>query len=288
LRHTGRHLIYYSNYRDRTPGFDVPLGFITRTDVRQMKHAAGYKWRPRTGAIVSVGPSAVTLVNWNHDHQLQDASLDLPFWADLKGPTSVAIGHIEILERYADVVFRRHTSYSTLSAQALSSLVIEGKWSAGTGINYYPAAHVAPFVGSTRNMSVGLTWKPSSRLRVSEDYFFSRLAAPLPDRQAAFSDHTGRTRASYQFTREWSLRVIMDAAATNRNSAFVSFDRARRVTFDALATYLVHPGSAIYVGFTTNEELVPGRPPALAPADGDHFTNTGRRFFVKLTRDVSF
>jgi hypothetical protein len=63
----------------------------------------------------------------------------------------------------------------------------------------------------------------------------------------------------------------------------VALDRTKHVSADVLFTYLVHPGTALYVGYTDGYDsialdsashLVPIRNPT---------TSTGRQFFVKTS-----
>jgi len=44
------------------------------------------------------------------------------------------------------------------------------------------------------------------------------------------------------------VRAIVDYNATLPNPALVNLERCKRVTGDLLLTYLVHPGTAIYLG----------------------------------------
>jgi hypothetical protein len=65
----------------------------------------------------------------------------------------------------------------------------------------------------------------------------------------------------------------------------VSFDRTKRVNLDLLATWMLNPGTAIYVGYNTRRENL-----ALDPTESgalhriaDPSLNTGRQFFVKAS-----
>src|SRR5207249_3198092 len=78
-------------------------------------------------------------------------------------------------------------------------------------------------------------------------------------------NHLARSRLNYQFTREFSLRMIVDYNGVLENPALVNLQRQKRVTGDVLLTYLIHPGTALYVGYTDRLEtlrLFPGAPPS--------------------------
>lgn len=55
---------------------------------------------------------------------------------------------------------------------------------------------------------------------------------------------------NYQFTRALSLRGILDYNAILPNESLVALDRRKHLTADVLVTYLMHPGTAVYVGYT--------------------------------------
>jgi outer membrane receptor protein involved in Fe transport len=65
----------------------------------------------------------------------------------------------------------------------------------------------------------------------------------------------------------------------------VDLERTKRLNYDALITYYVHPGTALYLGYSDGYENL-----LLDPADPlgfhrtpDPFHRTSRQFFVKLS-----
>jgi len=61
LSHSDRKWQYYTNYTDISPNFQAALGFIPRTDIRQVKSRLGYKWWREKKALVDFGPAVVVL-----------------------------------------------------------------------------------------------------------------------------------------------------------------------------------------------------------------------------------
>jgi predicted porin len=105
-----------------------------------------------------------------------------------------------------------------------------------------------------------------------------------------FDVHMWRTKANYQFTRALSLRAIVDYNLVAPNAALVTLDRDKRFTLDILATYLVNPGTALYVGVTdayANLRLDPTVSPLVQRTD-NLMTSTGRQFFVKMSYLLRF
>jgi hypothetical protein len=69
------------------------------------------------------------------------------------------------------------------------------------------------------------------------------------------------------------------------NPLLIDLERQKRVSGDVLLTYLVHPGTALYVGYTDRLEnlgLFPGYPPTVGRI-GFPSTTTGRQFFAKIS-----
>jgi hypothetical protein len=99
-----------------------------------------------------------------------------------------------------------------------------------------------------------------------------------------------RSKVNYQFTRELSLRAILDYDAVLPNESLIDLDRAKRFNADFLLTYLVHPGTALYVGYSSgleNLSVAPTVPPALFRTASPG-TLTGRQVFVKLSYQLRF
>lgn len=292
IRHTGLHFSYATGYLGRSPGFRADLGFIPRLDMRQLKNEASYQWRPESGALVSFGPALNARVLWDHRNQLQEWVVDAPFTFTFKGPTSFTIGHLQEFETFETIGFHEKATYFTFSTQRLRWLGIDASYARGTNINFFPGEGLRPFLAHSDDASAGLTFRPSSRLRVDETYLWSRLATMarpsdpnLPPSQVIFNDHLFRTKVNYQFTRALSLRAIVDYNATLPDLSLVNLERSKRLTGDVLLTYLLHPGTAVYVGYTDRRENLAfdsSDPTGLRRTGFPGFP-TGRQFFVKVS-----
>ena len=96
-----------------------------------------------------------------------------------------------------------------------------------------------------------------------------------------------RSRATYQFTRELPLRLILDYNATLQNPALINLPRQKRITGNVLLTYLLHPGTAFYIGYTDRLEnlaIFPGQVNRIAFPS----TTTARQFFTKISYQLRF
>jgi hypothetical protein len=292
LRHNGRHTNLSSTYTDRSPDFRTQLGYITRVDIREWKHTAGYIWRPRASALVSFGPGLTEEVVWNRQGLVRDWSATPYFEFGMRRATYFQIGFMQGFELYRDIGFRKRGAYAAFTTQWYRWLALTAQYSASRGINYYPAQGLPPFPGRSSMFYGALTLHATRRLRFDETYNYSRLEARrewLPDPSiapgAAFVNHILRSKASYQFTREFSLRAIVDYNAVLANPSMVATERSKKAGVDILFTYLLHPGTAVYIGYSNTRENLAFNP-ALSPAvwrTSGPETTTGRQFFVKLS-----
>jgi predicted porin len=99
---------------------------------------------------------------------------------------------------------------------------------------------------------------------------------------SVFTNHLTRSRVNYQFTRALSLRMIVDYNAVLENASLIDLQRQKRITGDALLTYLIHPGTALYVGYTDQLENLGLHDGVVRPI-GFPSTTTARQFFAKVS-----
>ncbi len=296
LYHDDRHLYYEIFYIDRSPGFRSELGFIPRVDIRELDNFLAYRWRPKRGRVQAFGPNFFTSVNWDRQGRLQDWRVNLPFAVDFSGNTHLFVRHSEYFERFQEIGFRERSNDVIFSTEWLKWLSISANIIRGKGVNFFSAPGLAPFSANFLNGQFGFTVRPSPHVRFDHTYIYSRLATRegstptgLSARPSIFNNHILRSKLNYQFSRELSLRAILDYNAVLPNPQLVALDRSKRLTADFLLTYLLHPGTALYLGYTDRYEnlaLDPGMPPSQPPSlrfIGSPTTSTGRQFFAKIS-----
>src|SRR5207248_7589192 len=103
---------------------------------------------------------------------------------------------------------------------------------------------------------------------------------------SVFTNHIARSKWNYQFTRNLSLRLIGQYAAVLANPIYTSTQTTKHFDGDLLLTYLVHPGTAIYLGY--NSSLQNLDPSLRLDASGNllrsrGFINDGRQLFLKMS-----
>jgi hypothetical protein len=281
-QHGGRHFRSETRYSDRSPDFRAGLGFIERVDVRELSHEGGYLWRPEDSPIQAIGPVVDLSINYDRTGRLQDWMVAPNFVIELPRMTEISLGRTELYEFYAGQGFRKSHSEVEVSSEWKRWLAFAAEIERGSDVNLYPAAGVRPFAGGFTEASASVTVRPNPRLRIDNTYLYSSLSWRG---ESVFRNHIARLKTNYQFSRELSLRAIFDYAGVLPNESLVDLEREKHIGGDVLLTYMVNPGTALYVGYTDlydNYELDPRISPALKRTAFPGL-NTGRQVFVKLS-----
>jgi hypothetical protein len=286
LRHVGRRFNSSTTYQDRDPSFaGNDLGFFTRTGIRELTQNLSYQWRPEGGVLTSAGPVFSAQAVYDHSNVLQNWFADMPLQFSFKGPTSLSFGRMESFERYQGIGFRKSSSYATFSSSR-RIFGFNASYAQGQDINFFPATGVLPALGNATDASAGVTIKPGRHLQLAETYLYSRLGNLLRP-GVIFENHIMRSKLNYQLSRPLSFRVIVDYNGLAGDPLLASFDRTQRFNYDLLLTYLVHPGTALYVGYSDRyENLVLDPTNALGFSRTPAFSLnnlTARQFFIKLS-----
>ncbi len=294
--YSGTNLNYDANYSDISPGFAAESGFVNRVDIRDVRNNLDYRFHPESGPVVAWGPSLYTDFVWSHDGTRLDSYCSPVFVANLKGQTFAFIYPYTILhERLRPSDFGsltqnqdypEHYSAISLSSAYFRKLTLQAFYQFGDEINFVPIDQV-PVLAHNDVGSLSATIRPTKSLKIDNTYLFDRIR----DRDtgaAVFNDHIIRSKWNWQFNQPLSLRLILqyNATLTNRNLTFLQ--TSKQFNADFLITYLVHPGTAIYVGYNSDLQNL-DRGLNVDPITGgiattrNSFMNDSRQFFVKVS-----
>jgi opacity protein-like surface antigen len=290
LGYTSRNVRFRANYLERSPGFRSDVGYIPRVDIRRLRNYSSYTWFTKRSRLQSFGPGVEAYVIWDHQGRVQDWTINPEFSMSFPASTNLSIAASRTYERFSGADFHKSDVNASVGTEWFRWLSANVSYQAGEAINYYPAAGLAPSLGDATEASLGLTVKPSSRLQIGETYIYNRLqtkaaTTELPAPVDIFNLHLWRTKASLQFTRELSLRAIVDYNGVLPNATLVGLSRSKRVTADVLVTYLLNPGTALYIGYNdqyANVRVDPLVSPVLR-ATASPTTSVGRQVFVKVS-----
>ncbi len=299
----GRRLAFSGEYLDITPHFIAESGFIQRTDQRSINEYGHFYWRPEGKHLILHGPEQNFTQLWDHTNTTltQNGSFDYVFGFR----RNIVVAPIVSYE--SDVL--RPSDFSGLPsnhryAQTAGGLVFRGSpwrvfnWTTrifrdGTVV-VVPAAGQLPYTGSETAIFQTIGLKPTNRLQIDNTYILERITNGLAH-HAVFNSNIVRSKWNYQFSREFSLRFIAQYNGLLANPQYSSLQSTKNMNYDVLFSYLLHPGTAVYVGYNSNLLNQPtlclpqpgGQPcdpnnPALLYAPNRYFNN-GRQLFVKLS-----
>jgi hypothetical protein len=285
LQAGSRHYFYKLTYIDRSEGFTSWLGFIQRVNIREVKQFWNYRFRPEGKKLVSWGPQLNLLGDFDHHNVQQDWEVRPGVLFELPGSTIFVVNHGGAFERFDNINFRRTDTVFYAHSEYLKKVLIDATYSFGTRIDYSTPTGVNAILGRGNEAQVMATFRPIASVKWDEIYDLTRLRTNTTQSIGVFDNHLIRSRINYQYNRELSLRVIVDYNATLPNSALFSVDRQKRVTGDVLLTWLLHPGTAFYLGYTDSLEniaLMTGDPNTIVRTNLPA-TTTQRQFFAKLS-----
>ncbi len=309
--YSGRHFSFSTNYNDFSPNFCTEMGFVNRIDIRQNYAFGGYFWRPEKSKIIDFGPSVSETLDWDHNGVLQDWQAAVGFQVDLTKQTTVSISRGEAYELFNNIGFRRHSASVLAATQPYKWISFSARYTQGIQVNFIPAPGLLPFLANAKRVNFGLTLRPSARFRFDETLIYYRLGTragwvtpPFSPGQGVLNNYLNRAKLNYQFTKELSLRLILDYNATIANTQLFDVQRSlggsddvngpfaptKQFTTDVLLTYLLHPGTAVYLGYNNGYNdlsLHPGASPFVT-ALGAPNNSTSRLFFIKLSYLLRF
>ena len=301
VERSSRNVEYNVAYQDTAAGFETDTGFFRRPDIRRLSQFANYRFRRNGKTLQWHGPSIFTLNNWDHNGTRLEWFTNVNWRFNLTGSSDFGfygnIGH----ERLRPVDFstltmnQDYTHYQRgfwYDVGYFKAVVLSAEINWGQATNYDTAVG-PPVEARANNISASATVRPVPGLTVENTYLLTRLQ-DVHTGANIFNDHILRSKWNYQFTRALSLRVIgqynsilSSYNAANPQLALSSLAPAKNFNADVLLTYLVHPGTAVYVGYNSNLQNLanPVTPDPLGnlTRTPDHFINDGRQIFVKIS-----
>jgi len=328
LKRDGLHFTYEGIYNDVSPGFVTVPGFVNRVDIRGLYQEADYRFRPKKGWIVAWGPTVNQRYVFDHEGNRLDTDYKPYLEIDGRGQAIIyVLPYEELRERLRpqDFAFlglstkqnqdyHEHRSGASIQTGYFSKAAVAASYYWGDGANFVPGANSLPQALLSRQdtATAGVTFRPIKPLKIENTYLFERLRATQAEYLSAlarnsgaglgrsiFDNHIVRSKWNWQFTPQLSLRVILQYNSVLANTPGNTFypytylPTQKQFNADFLVTYLVHPGTAIYVGYNSdlqnlNHGLMsdPAGLAGLYTAKG--YINDSRQFFVKVSYQFRF
>jgi len=291
--YSATHLNYDATYNDISPGFTTNAGFVNRVDIRQIGNSLDYRFWPESSSVLSWGPSLLTDHVWSHDGTRLDALYSPTLVFRLRGQTFFNFSpYTDFRERLRprdfptlaqDQDYHEHNYFIAAGTSYLPKATVQAYYQRGTGVDFVPPADQSPVLALADVVNLLLSFRPISALKIDNTYLFDRLR----DRNsgaAIFNNHIVRSKWNWQFNRQLSLRLILQYTATLANPALTSLETSKQFNGDFLITYLLHPGTAIYVGYNSDlQHLMLDSAAGTITRTRTGYINDSRQFFVKVS-----
>jgi hypothetical protein len=301
---SSRGMEFNTMYQDISAGFDSETGFINRTDFRRFSNFIARRFHPESKFLVAHSANLFQLSLWDHNGTRLNYQLNPNYTWNFPRNSAFAIFAVWEHERL------RPQDFSALAANRDYTHVVGGseidtqyfKWinlglemDWGTATNFVPRTG-PPILAFQNTAALRAVVRPTKGLTIENTYLMTRLMDQNTNLNI-FNNHIMRSKWNYQFTKEFSLRLIGQYTTTIANPSLTTLPNAKNFNGDVLFTYLLTPGTAIYAGYNSNLQNLDPRllgtcaglacPVGQAP-DGllrtrNSFINDGRQIFIKLS-----
>jgi len=296
LERIGHRLNLQSQYIDYSPNFETQTGFVNRVDLREQMLKASYYWRPEGKYLISYGPTLQQFNIWDHSGTALDYFFYPGFRVDMTAGTYIdfhPFGYDDVRLRPIDYsALTRVTAYPQpfwgfeAGTSWFKEFDVTAFFVSGKGVNYNPVSGI-PAMGHEDQGNFTVTFHAAGRLRIDNAYLLEHVRE-RDSNLTAVTNHIIRSKWNYQFTKNLSARLILQYNAVLSNPDISTLPRTKNFNTDFLITYLIHPGTAIYVGYNSDlgnlDRNLTQDPVTGAIMTTPHgYINDGRQFFVKAS-----
>jgi hypothetical protein len=324
VRRNGLHFNYNGSYLDVSPGFVSMPGFVNRADIRQVNNLVYYRFRPKKGWLLSWGPSFRQHYTFDHEGNRLDTYYDAYLRVSGGGQTEFWFSpYIEQRERLrpqdfafaglsVDRNFDYHEHQSDVRAETkyLRKVTLGAQYTWGDKGNFEPSTTANPqfLLSRLDTGNASLSFRPVKPLKIENTYLYQRLRATNSEYLSALAqappgsaigkgisnNHIVRSEWNWQFTPQFALRAIFQYNSLLANTPgntyypYTSLPTSKQFNADLLFTYLVHPGTAIYVGYNSDLQNLDVVPYTGVFNTAKGYINDSRQFFVKVSYQFRF
>jgi hypothetical protein len=251
---------YVGSYNDRSPNFRTDVGFVPRTDIRNIANTLSYRFRPADSPVSDWGGDAVTNHIWDYAGTLLESTYRLNVVCNLVAQTWLTAWYKRTYE-----ALRPQDSYAvknlvgfwvdnvggSIASNILKQANMFASINTGTGINYAPASGKALELTKSTDVNATLSLRFFPELTIDNTYLYIGQRDRATN-ASIFENHIVRSRWNYQITREFSIRAILQYTITEANSSYSMLESRKNLNADVLLTYLVSPGTALFLGYNNN------------------------------------
>jgi hypothetical protein len=163
---------------------------------------------------------------------------------------------------------------------------INGSFNWNRTPNFDPPGNQPPFLTNELSGNLNLSVHPWNPLTIDNSYILERLTTRTHPALGIVNANIIRSKWTYQYNPRLSVRTIFQYNAEIVNPLFTGDDHPKNFNTDFLISYLIHPGTAFYLGYNSNLENLD----ALDITDhlglfrtNRSYINDGRTIFAKVS-----
>jgi hypothetical protein len=291
--YSGRKFNANTYLEDNSAGYQTQVGFFSRPDYIRFSNFISYRWRPEGKFLVSFGPNFFEGTNWDHSGVRLDYQINPSFNFEFKHNTLLRFTYnaqrsqlrpkdystLTTVQDYANggrSVFLQSDYFQKVSFS------IQGVW--GNTPNVIPASG-PPRDAFEQFSNVSVTVKPVTQFQITTTYLGDFWQDTIVRNQSLYNTHIIRSKWNYQINKEISVRFIGQYNTNLSHANLVALDTTKNFNYDLLLTWLLHPGTAVYVGYNSNLSTLDPRlisgPNGLVQRS-NQYINDGKQFFIKV------
>ena len=308
LGFTGQNLNFSLNYNDTGKGFLDETGFFRRPDIRETHVRGTYTFRPAGRILLAHGPQFYAGQDWDHTGLALDTNTHVSYnllfrWrtsvTPFAGVSNTRLRPVDYAALTQNVEHRSQNAGLNVTTSPVPQFFFSATGYAGQTVNYAPPLNQPPQSVYVQSLNTTVELKPTTQLDLENRYEFDRFRNPGSP-LIAYDNHLIVERWNLQLNKALSVRLIGVYEATLANQQFTRQQTSKDLFGNALISYVPHPGTAVYIGYTTDgqnlDRSLCTRLPdgacnpsgTFLPKSGSGLINDSRTFYLKLSYLLRF
>ncbi len=299
LDRSGRQLFTRFEYNDIGEDFQTKPGFVSRSGIRNFWNFTRYRFRPEGDFLIAWGPNLWNQRVWDRSGTRLDWTSRTGLAFEFIGQSFFEVFYRNDRERLRpadfDVLpeardFSKPLAGIFFNSSYFKMVSFGGNYRVGNNISFVPPDGEEPFLARQTQTSFRTTLRPLTPLRIENTYILSRFT-DRGDGESIFNNHIARSNWNWQFTKELSLRAILQYNSVLANPDRTELKTTKNINADFLITYLINPGTALFIGYNSNAQNLDPNLTLVTDPGGDtsilrpqrRYINDAHQFFMKFS-----
>jgi hypothetical protein len=236
LEERSRHVNFDLGLIEFSPTYRADNGFRTSNNQRELTFLSDYTIYFEDKFIEDFRPIFNASYKWNFEGQTKEKYFTFGFGSSLKGQTEIHPSFTRTSEKFRGIEFDNIWQIHYCTNSNFSEM-LGLSFSVNHG-HLIARLQNPPVMGRETSLSFWAGIKATDRMSVESTYDYI-ISDELDSGESLFEGYVTRTKITYQFTPEFSLRMIFQY-----DDIYENFD------FDPLLTYRLNPFSVFYLGST--------------------------------------